>query len=135
MSIFNALNTAVMTTLAAGTALTGTLGGTAIYYGQAPDNTALPYVVFSYQAASDENQTRNRMKNIMLYVRGYSSSDSQAGTIDSQVDALIHGKTLTVTGWTNNFWTAREDDISLVENAPDGSMIYSVGGIYRLRLS
>ena len=47
MSVFNALNAGIYTTLAAGTALTGALGGTAIYYQQAPEAAALPYVVFS----------------------------------------------------------------------------------------
>ena len=46
MSAYNALNTGIYSTLSGGTALTTALGGTAIYYQQAPDEAALPYVVW-----------------------------------------------------------------------------------------
>jgi len=134
MSAFNALNTGILSTLSGGTALTGALGGTAIYYQQAPDGAALPYVVWNYQGGGDENITQSRMKNLLVYVRGYAASPALAGTIDAYCDALLHGKTISVTGWSN-FWTAREEDISLVENLPDKTRIYSEGGIYRIRLT
>ena len=134
MSITNALNTGILSTLSGGTALTGALGGTAIYYQQAPDKAALPYVVWNYQGGGDDNLTQSRMKNLLVYVRGYADSPALAGTIDAYCDELLHGKTITVTGWSN-FWTAREEDISLVENLPDNTRIYSEGGIYRIRLT
>jgi len=135
MSIYNALNSAISSTLSGGTALTTALGGTAIYYEQAPDNTPLPYVIWSYPAGGDENMTSNRMKNMVAYVRGYASKADQAGTIDSYCDALLHGKALSVTGWSNNFWSAREEDIAYVENLPDKTQVYSAGGYYRFRLT
>jgi len=134
MSIYNALNSAISSTLSGGTALTTALGGTAIYYEQAPENTPLPYVVWSYPAGGDENLTSSRMKSMVAYVRGYADKADQAGTIDAYCDALLHNKALTVTGW-NNFWTAREDDISFVENLPDKTQVYSAGGYYRFRLT
>lgn len=134
MSVFNALNTGIYSTLSAGTALTTVLGGTAIYYQQAPDGAALPYVVWNYQGGGDDNLTQSRMKNLLVYVRGYAASPALAGTIDAYCDALLHGKTISVTGWTN-FWTAREEDISLVENLPDKTRVYSEGGVYRVRLT
>ena len=134
MSAFNALNTGILSTLSGGTALIGALGGTAIYYQQAPDGAALPYVVWNYQGGGDENITQSRMKNLLVYVRGYAASPALAGTIDAYCDALLHNKTISVTGWSN-FWTAREEDISLVENLPDNTRIYSEGGIYRIRLT
>ncbi|MFA5376891.1 MAG: DUF3168 domain-containing protein [Dehalococcoidia bacterium] len=134
MSVFNALNTGIYSALSGGTALTGALGGTAIYYQQAPDGAALPYVVWNYQGGGDENITQSRMKNLLVYVRGYAASPAQAGTIDAYCDTLLHGKAITVTGW-ENFWTAREEDISIVENPPDGAPVFSAGGIYRIRLT
>ena len=134
MSAYNALNTGIYSTLSGGTALTTALGGTAIYYQQAPDEAALPYVVWSYQGGGDDNITPSRMKSLLVYVRGYAATPALAGTIDTYCDALLHGKTITVTGW-KNFWTAREEDISLVENPPDGAPIFSAGGIYRIRLT
>lgn len=138
MSSFSALNAAIYSKLAGGTALTSLLsGGTAvpsIYYLQAPDSAALDYAVFSYQGGGDENWTAHRTKNLMLFVRGYSKTGpAQAGSIDAQIDALLHGIALTVSGWAN-FWTAREEDISLVDTDPSGKHVWMAGGMYRLRI-
>lgn len=134
MSAQNALNAAVYSKLSGGTALTALLATTSsVYYLQAPDGAALDYVVFSYQGGGDENWTSHRTKNLMLFARGYSKTGpAQAGSIDAQIDALLHGTTLTVSGWTN-FWTAREEDVSLVETDPAGKHIWMSGGMYRVR--
>lgn len=134
MSAFNALHTAIYSTLSGGTALTTALGGTAIYHQQAPDGQALPYVVWNIQGGGDENITSNRMKNLVLFVRAYAASAAQAGTIDNYCDALLHGKNLSVTGW-HMFWLGRESDLELVENPPDGGRVFMAGGLYRVRMS
>ena len=134
MSAFTALNTGLYSTLSGGTALTTLLGGTAVYYLHAPEGASLPYVVWNYQGGGDENQTPSRMKNLLLFIRGYAATPSLAGSIDTQVDALLHGQTLTVSGWTN-FWTNREEDLALVEYEPTGENIYMAGGMYRVRLT
>ncbi len=130
----NALNKGIYDTLKAGTALTSLLGGTAIYYEQAPDNAAYPYVVFSIQGGGDLNLSPSRMKDVLYFVRGYSKvSPAMAGSIDAQLDALLHNKTITVTGWSN-YNTQRETDIenSEVDNA--NQMIYMAGGVYRISI-
>ena len=74
------------------------------------------------------------MKNLVLYVRGYSkTSQASAGSIDAQIDTLLHGQTLSVSGWVN-FWTARESDLSGFEPMPNGETIWNAGGMYRIRL-
>lgn len=130
----NVINAAIYTTLQAGTALTTLLAGTtSIYHLQAPDNSTLPYVVFSIQAGGDENQTPKRRKNNLLYIRGYSDiSAASAGSIDTEIDALLDSKTISVSGWAN-IWTKRENDIELIENLPSGEKIYCMGGFYRMR--
>jgi hypothetical protein len=140
MSIQNALNAAVYTTLTGGTALTNLLSSeTSVYFLQAPDDcTDTEYVVFSYQGGGDENQIPNRMKNNVLNVRaisggGTASGPALAGSIDAQIDALLHLKPLTVAGW-ENFWTAREMDIVLMENDEAGIKFFTSGGLYRIRL-
>ena len=131
----NELNTALYGTLSAGTALTALLPGTtSVYYQQPPDNTARPYVVWNIQGGGDENMTPKRRKSLVLYIRAYSdTSAANAGSIDAQVDNLLHGKTLSVTGWAN-FWLNRESDIELVENHPSGEKTWSAGGFYRVRI-
>ena len=134
MSVYNALNAAIYSALSGGTALTTALGGTAIYFQQAPDGAALPYVVWSYPAGGDDNLTSSRMKSMVAYVRGYAEKAAQAGTIDGYCDALLHGRVLSVTGW-DNFWSAREEDIAYMETLPDNTRAYSAGGYYRFRLT
>jgi hypothetical protein len=135
MSAFNALNAALATKLRTGTALTALLACTgAVYYMEAPDNAALDYVVYSLQGGGDTNDTANRVKDLVYYIRAYSDdSAAKAGSIDAQIDALIHGTTLTVTGWAN-IWCAREEDIALIEDYPSGVHIYNAGGMYRIML-
>lgn len=135
MSAFNPLNAALAAKLRGGTALTALLAGTtSVYYMEAPDNAALDYVIFSPQGGGDTNDTANRVKNLVYYIRGYSNvSAAKAGSIDAQADALIHGAALIVTGWAN-IWCAREEDIALVEDYPNGVHLYNAGGMYRIML-
>lgn len=132
----NVVNQAIYSKLQAGTALTALLAGTtSIYHIQPPDNTSMPYVVFNLQGGGDENITPSRMKNLLYYVRGYSGvSAASAGSIDTQVDALLHSGTISVTGWTN-FWLNREMEVENIENLPSGEKAYMSGAFYRLRLS
>ena len=132
MSIYNALNTAIYNQLAGGTALVAALGGSALYYLQAPDHATLPFVVWSWQAGGDENMTPHRTKNIMMLFRSFAATPEQAGTIDALVDGRLHNQVLSVSGW-NNFWTARETEISLVDNPPSGVKSYMSGALYRIR--
>ncbi len=135
MSVFNVLNEAIYNALSADSQLTSLLSGTAaIYYLQAPDGAELDYVVFSHQGGGPENITASDMRNQLVFVRGYSAvGPAKAGSIDARCSAILHGKALNVSGYTN-FWLAREDDLSLVMNAPDGNQVWMAGAIYRVRL-
>jgi hypothetical protein len=133
MSVKNVLNTAIYNKLTGGTALITALGGTAIYYQQAEDQAEKPFVVWSYQAGGDENDTANRTKNLVVLVRSFADTSKQAGEIDKLVDDLLHLQPLTVTGWTN-FWLARESEVSLIENLPNVEKSYMEGALYRVRL-
>lgn len=131
----NELSTAIYSKLQGTSAIRSLLAGTtAIYHMQAPEGQAYPYIVFNVQGGGDENQSQHRTKNLVVFVRAYSAvSPAQAGSIDAQVDTALHLVPLTVTGWSN-FWLARETDIELVENEPNARPIYTVGGMYRVRL-
>lgn len=133
MSVQNALNTAIYNKLSGGTALVSLLGGTAVYFGQAPDGTNPPYVVWSYSATNRENITPSEMENSLVLVLGYSPNAALAGSIDTQVSALLHKQTLSVTGWTN-FWTARETGLHLPQVDDAGNTTWVSGAYYRIRL-
>lgn len=133
VSIYNALNAALWSTLSGSTALVTALGGTLIYPGQAPDKAPLPYVIWSYQYGGAENLTPRESSNQLVYVRAYAETQAQAGTLDGLICALLHKATLTVTGW-NNFWSARETEISVPEVDDAKVTTWNAGAFYRLRL-
>lgn len=134
MSVFNAVNASIYSTLGGGTALVTALGGTAIYQGAAPDHAALPYVVYSHQAGGALNITPDDMRDQIVFVRAYAATAKQAGEIDALCSALLHHRVLSVTGWTN-FWTARETDVEQVITLADGRREHSAGAFYRIRLT
>jgi hypothetical protein len=131
----NELNTSLYGTLSAATALTALLpGSTSFYYQMPPDNPTYPLVIWNLQGGGDLNMTPKRRKSLVVYIRAYSKvSAAQAGSIDKQIDTLLHGKSLSVSGWAN-YWLMRESDVELVENPPDGNKIYSAGGFYRVEI-
>src|SRR3990167_5745023 len=130
-----ALNTAVYSRLNGATALTALLAGTtAIYALQAPEAAAYPYVVYNVQGGGDTNDTQNRVKDLVIFVRGYSKlGNAQAGSIDAQIDTALHLVPFTVSGWTD-IWLARETDLETVETPPTGGQIWMNGGLYRVIL-
>lgn len=131
----NSLGSAIYNKLSAATALTSLLAGTtSIYHLQAPDNSTSPYVVFNIQAGGDENLTPKRRKSLLVFVRGYSkTSAAEAGSIDTQIDTLLHGQNLSVAGWAD-IYTWREQDIEAVQNLPSGEKYWLSGAFYRVRI-
>lgn len=131
----NSLSAGIYSRLQTTSALTSLLAGTtSIYHLQAEEGESYPYVVFSTQGGGDVNDTPNRLKSLVLFVRGYSeTSAAQAGSIDAQADAALHLVPLTVSGWTN-IWLARETDLETVETTPTGQKVYMSGGFYRVML-
>ena len=129
-----ALNQSLYNKLNGATALTALLAGTtSIYAQQAPESASYPYVVYNVQGGGDTNDTANRLKNLVVFVRGYSkTSNANAGSIDAQIDAALHMVPFTgMSGWTN-IWLARETDLESVENPPTGGQVWMNGGLYRI---
>lgn len=134
MSVLNSLYTGLYNKLSAGTALTALIG-TAIYNKQAPDGAALPYVVYSLAGGGPINYCPLRVESDLVFVRAYGSTDASARNIDVQIDVLLHGQTLTMTGGYINIQTWRETDLDLIENLPNNQKIYMAGGMYRIKNS
>jgi len=131
----NVINQGIYNTLKAGTALTALLPGTtSIYNMQAPDSATLPYVVFNLQAGGADPRLPTDAINDVYYVRGFTKvSAAAAGSIATQIDALLHGKTISISGYTC-FWCNHEQEIDSVQNLPNGEKVYSNGWYYRIRL-
>ena len=128
MSIWGTINaTSAVTTLLAGT--------TSIYNLIVPRNQFFPAIVFGFFGGGDANETPRRRKDVLYTVKAITATSMQAaGAIDAQVDAILHNKTLVVSGWTN-YWMARERDIAYHETTPEGREYWHCGGIYRIRLN
>ncbi len=135
MSAFNAVASAVYAKLASGTALTALLSGgsASIYSLEAPFDAAYDYVIFNVQSGAEANDSAHRVKDVSLQVRAWSTSQARAGTLDSLCDALLHGGSLSVTGWVT-LWQVRSTDIELVEYDEASRPIYTRGGLYDLKI-
>ena len=123
-ALFNKLNV---------TAVKTTAGATGVYNKLAPQGAALPYVVFQWQGGGDESDHPDRSRNLVYTVKALATTMLAADTIDAACDTLLHGGSLTVTGY-NLFWMRREGDVSYSEVDPVGQPIYHVGGMYRIRI-
>jgi hypothetical protein len=129
----NPVSSSIFLTLQQGTALTALLAGTNSIYKDQAGTAAFPYVVFNLQGGGEANESPNREKNTVYFIRAYSKvSTAAAGNIDTQIDALLHGKTLTITG-RNNFWTAREGEFENTEYLSNGEPVYTAGAFYRIK--
>ena len=129
----NAISSAIYTTLQQGTALTALLSGTNSIYKDTAGTAACPYVVFNLQGGGETNESPNREKDVIYFIRAYTKvSTAAAGNIDTQIDNLLHGKTLSVSSRTN-FWTAREAEFENTEILGNGEPVYMAGAFYRIR--
>lgn len=130
----NAAGTAIYNALAGHAGLIAALGGTAIWFGVVPRDKALPGVVLSLASGIEENETPTRSVNLIYQVKAVATTLLQAGQIAEQIDAALHGATLTITGW-GNFWTARESIVQYLEIDPAGHTFGHAGGEYRIRIA
>ena len=135
MSVSNLIAAALYTKLSAGTALTALLAGsTSIYNVQAQGSAAFDYVIFSLQAGGPSNITPSDLREQVYFIRGYSDTTAaKAGSIDTQINNLLHHGTLAVSGYTT-LSINREMDYQLVENLPNGKQVWTAGGSYRIYL-
>jgi hypothetical protein len=109
-------------------------GATGVFNRIAPENQALPYVIYQWQGGGDANITPRRSRNLVYTVKAVATTLGAAGAIDSAIDALLHMQTISIStgGWAT-FWVAREQDIAYEEVDPRGLIIYHTGGMYRIR--
>lgn len=124
--MLSALRTAIFSRLG-----TATLAGTSIFFLKAPDNQAVPFIVFDTVSDFDENTSPTRNKNTLVYIRGRAATAAQAETMDGQIDALFHNKPLTVTGYTN-YQLQRENAYAITDVNQAGVTEYIAGAEYRL---
>jgi len=132
----NAIETGLFSALSTNAAILTKLGSAKIYNHIIPQGVSLPAIRFFYAGGGEENLTPTRSVNVVYAVIGVSeTSKKEAGEIADLIDACLHDQTLTVTGWTNNFWTARGGLASYHELGKGGESYWHCGAYYRCRLS
>lgn len=126
-----ALETGLYNALKNSSALTTELGGTLIYNKLAPQGTTGAYVVFQWQGGGPENDTPRESKSVLYTVRAIADTQAKAATVAGLIDNALHKQTLSISGHSN-YWTAREQDLNLLELTAGAQPKYHVGGIYRI---
>jgi hypothetical protein len=136
--MINAFWSALQSRLAAGTALTALLGGTAnprIYHNKAPDGTPMPFVVYQWQGGGFNHDTPHNNAEGVVTVQAYSKvNEVEAGSISEQVFALLDRQPLTVSGWANPMLFAEQPHLQADLVSKTGAYTYSCGDMYRIML-
>ena len=136
----NALDSAMYSTLTASTAITAlTSGGTAnpsVYHFLAPEGADPPYVIYQTQAPSVPFRTHGYpivYEDVTITVKAVTEGHSAlaAGTIASNIAALLNGSVLSITGHTV-LMLRREMDVDFYEVLPGGQRYHHRGGQYRI---
>lgn len=135
----NELETAIYSRLAGGTALTTSLGGTAIYNTTAPQGAAYPLVLFSLISEVDQYALSAQTATDFIYQvkaitrsPGGSPSRKKAGEIDALVKARLNDAALSVTGHST-LSIRRQTGFAFDEvDAATGNIYSHAGGNYRV---
>ena len=128
----NAIDAALYTKLAGGTALTNLLGGTAIYQYLAPEGVSPPYVIYQRQSQVPINVLSGvAIENAVYMVKGVTEGPSAvlAGSVAGAIDTLLQDQTLGTV--TPTLHLRRESSIDYVE-ADSGVRYAHRGATYRI---
>jgi hypothetical protein len=131
----NELDQALYTALTSGTALTALLAGTtSVYYGVAPHDVDLDYVVFNQQSGPYQQLApSHELLDSIYQVKGISDTSMlKAGQIAAQIQAVMD-TALTISAHTN-LWQERTARVRFIEVTAEGERFYHSGYLYRIRL-
>lgn len=127
-ALFDKLNVSAVTDLLSGQS------GDSIYWLTPGSSPGKPYIVYELVSGGDENQSPTRTRNVVVAVKAVAGTASAAEQIDEQIDAQLHGQTLTISGW-DHISMMREDDLATTEDDGGGGTNVVMGGHYRIRIS
>ncbi len=126
--IFQGIHTA----LAGNVNITNALGGTAIYRLIAPEQQSIPYIITWNAGGGEDNETPKDSVDLLLGVKIVTKSQTQAGTIMSEIRDSLHRKDLTFGGNWKTLKVNEERPFMDVINA-EGSNFIHAGATYRVR--
>lgn len=131
MGVRGAIRTALYgkLTTSGGTAL----WGTRVYYKQAPQSAATPYVVFDHISGGDANMAPSRIVDTFFQAICYTHDAATARTGGEYIEAALQDASLTVTGYTA-MGCSQNDFISTAQTI-EGVQWWGEGGEYRIRVN
>ena len=127
----NAIDTALYELLSATTALLNVAPG-GVHNTVAPRDAKYPMVVFQAITKLDEHTFSGRFANAVYLVKAISKSPwpKEAGTIDTQIDAVLEDASLSISGFTQ-LLCRRTEDFYFPED--EGGAVYQhQGGMYNI---
>ena len=126
------IDAALYTKLTNDAALAG-LVGTKVYYGQAPQGTARPYVIFAPAGGGEVNATKRRMINEVYRVEFVANTKAEAVAGDSAISGALHEQELSISGW-DVYDVQRESKYAPPVENLEGVQVWRRGAYYRIRL-
>lgn len=133
--MIDTLRKGIYSQLSGSTALTAQLSSvSAIYYGQAPHEAVLPYIVFFYQAGGTTNDSPIASADVRYVVKAIADTVTKAEQIAGLARTALHEQTLTLDApWV----CIRCQDVSafaFVETEARNTF-HHAGNTYRIRIS
>lgn len=107
------LHTAIYSKLTGSASLTA-LVSTRVYYGLAPEGTALPYVIFTIVNEMMTNDSPRHNLEALYQIEGVATSKASAIQIADVIHDVLHEGDLSVTGWSV-YWVAAEGRTMIIE--------------------
>ena len=133
--MIDAVNKAIYTKLTGFTALTSQLGGAStVYFGQAPLDAELPYVVYTIAGGGEDNDVPLDGGDITYYVKGVAKTASSAGAIADSIRSALHEQTIAIDAPWTVYRCQHEQVLMFAENV-ERDQYWHAGGSYRIKIS
>jgi len=129
------LENAIYAKLTSGTAVAGLVGGTAsprIYNLIAPNDAALPYVVFFMVDGRIPSESPRQDVDYLYQVEAWADSRATAETVQKAIFSALDNQAVTVTGWSNYDTKCRGVVTTVATEA--GRQYWRHAGEYQLKL-
>lgn len=133
--MINACNEAIGSTLLGYAPLTAQLGAVnGVYYGQAPLNAALPYVVYSIAGGGEDNDSPLDSADISYTIKGVAETAQVAGSIADSIRSALHEQTIAIDApWT--VYRCQHGEVFMYVENTERKQYHHAGANYRLRIS
>jgi hypothetical protein len=131
--IIDALTHAIYDHLHGSSAVTTLLSSsTAIYYGLAPANGVLPYVVYSLAGGGDDHLTPQASVDVKYTIKGVARTAQDAGAIAGVLRTALHEvEPSTESPWT--IYRCQADGMFMYPENTAKEQFWHAGDIYRIR--